>query len=52
MAISMAPVSEAGTMPTRKSEGVSRICRVRSIASCNLALPTRERWDRPQHRVG
>ncbi len=48
MAISTAPVSEAGTTPIRKSAGTCRISRVRSIASFNRPLPILERCDRPR----
>ena len=47
MAISTAPVSEAGTMAMRKSAGTSSISRVRSIACLSLALLRPERCERP-----
>src|SRR5690242_1572665 len=46
-AISTAPVSEAGTMPTRKFEEMPRSDLVRSMASLSLALPGLERCERP-----
>ena len=47
MAISTAPVSEAGTMPIRYSTGTRRISRVRSIACASLDLPVFARCERP-----
>src|SRR6056297_3596195 len=48
IAISTAPVSEAGTMPMRYSAGTPRIARVSSIAAFSLALPTAARCERPR----
>src|SRR5262249_47141177 len=45
-AISTAPVSDAGTMPTRCSDGMFRISRVRSMARLSLARPGFDRCDR------
>ena len=47
IAISMAPVSDAGTMPRRQSAGRPRIARERSITSRSFALPGLERCERP-----
>src|SRR5579871_3121263 len=47
-AISIAPVSEPGTMPSRQSAGICRRARLRSITSASLALPAFERWERPR----
>src|SRR3954447_24843000 len=46
-AISIAPVSEAGTMPILNSLGTSSTSRVRSIASLSLPLPSFARCERP-----
>src|SRR4029078_4276921 len=48
-AISTAPVSEAGTIPTRKAAGIPSSALVRSIASLSLALPGFERCERPSN---
>ena len=47
IAISMAPVSEPATMPTRQSAGMPRISRERSMTSTSRAKPTPERCERP-----
>src|SRR5580704_7998878 len=47
IAISIAPVSEPATMPTRQSGGMPSIARERSITSTSLARPTPERCERP-----
>src|SRR6056297_390517 len=47
IAISTAPVSDAGTMPMRYSSGTPRMARVVSIAALSLALPTDARCERP-----
>ena len=47
IAISMAPVSDAGTMAILKSAGTPSSLRVRSIASLSLALAALDRCDRP-----
>src|SRR5215475_12883876 len=48
IAISTAPVSEAGTMPMRWSAGTSSTSRVRSIARLSFALPILDRCERPR----
>src|SRR6516164_3745818 len=47
IAISIAPVSEPATMPTRQSAGMPRIARERSTTSASRASPTAERCERP-----
>src|SRR5256885_1059891 len=47
IAISIAPVSEPATMPTRQSAGMPRIARERSTTSTSRARPILERWERP-----
>ena len=47
IAISTAPVSEAGTIPMRYSSGTPRISRVPSIAALSFSLPTAARCERP-----
>src|SRR5205823_14918546 len=47
IAISIAPVSEPATIPTRQSAGMPRIAREPSITSTSLAKPTPERCERP-----
>src|SRR6516164_2822504 len=47
IAISIAPVSEPATMPTRQSAGMPRIARERSTTSTSRASPTAERCERP-----
>ena len=49
IAISTAPVSEAGTMPMRKSAGTSSTSRVISIARLSFALPPLARCERPRN---
>src|SRR5262249_47581736 len=51
IAISIAPVSEPATMPTRQSAGIPRIARERSITSTKRASPTPERCERPTSAV-
>jgi hypothetical protein len=46
-AISIAPVSEPGTMPRRQSAGIPRIARERSITSARRAFGSFARWLRP-----
>ncbi len=46
-AISTAPVSDAGTMPTRQPSGTPRIVRDRTITSFSRARPSGERCERP-----
>src|SRR5262245_47377028 len=48
IAISTAPVSEAGTMAILWVSGTPRMARVRSIASLSLALPGLARCERPR----
>src|SRR5215468_1096201 len=47
IAISIAPVSEPATIPTRQSVGMPRIARERSTTSTIRAKPTAERCERP-----
>src|SRR6202023_3467018 len=47
IAISTAPVSDAGTIAILKSAGTPNSVRVRSIASLSLAFPGLERCERP-----
>src|SRR5271167_3342007 len=47
IAISIAPVSEPATIPTRQSAGMPRIARERSTTSTSRASPTAERCERP-----
>jgi len=47
IAISIAPVSEPATIPTRQSVGMPRIVRERSMTSTSRAKPTGERCERP-----
>src|SRR5947209_20494376 len=51
IAISIAPVSEPATIPTRQSAGMPRIAREPSITSTSLAKPTPERCERPTSAV-
>ena len=46
-AISIAPVSEAATTPTRQSAGTPKIARERAITSWMRASPAAERCERP-----
>jgi len=46
-AISIAPVSEAGTIPTRQSAGTPKIARDRVITSFNRAFGAAALWLRP-----
>src|SRR5271166_1468091 len=48
IAISIAPVSEPATIPTRQSAGMPRIARERSTTSTSRAKPTAERCERPE----
>src|SRR5258708_4355845 len=48
IAISTAPVSDAGTMPIRESGGTSSPSRVRSMARLSFALPIFDRCERPR----
>src|SRR6185312_10606150 len=48
IAISTAPVSDAGTIAILCVSGTPRIARVRSIASLSLALPGLARCERPR----
>ena len=48
-AISTAPVSEAGTMPTRQSAGMPRMARDRSITSASCAFGPAARCERPSN---
>src|SRR5262249_2036330 len=47
IAISMAPVSEPATMPTRQSGGTPRIAHDRSTTSTSRESPAAERGERP-----
>ncbi len=47
IAISIAPVSEAGTMPSTYPSGMPRIFLLRSITSASFALPILARCERP-----
>src|SRR6516162_7464088 len=47
IAISIAPVSEPATIPTRQSVGMPRIARERSTTSTRRARPAAERCERP-----
>src|SRR6516165_934448 len=49
IAISIAPVSEPATMPTRQSAGMPRIVRERSTTSTIRARPAAERCERPDN---
>src|SRR3954451_8973505 len=49
IAISTAPVSEAGTMPIGKSAGTSSTARVSSMARLSFALPPSARCERPRN---
>ena len=49
MAISMAPVSEPGTIPMRHSSGSPRSARERSSSSWIRASGSRARWDLPSN---
>jgi hypothetical protein len=46
-AISTAPVSEAGTIPSRQSAGMPRMPLDRSITSASFAFGSFARWLRP-----
>src|SRR5579875_2466062 len=48
-AISTAPVSEAGTMPSFQSSGMPRSARERAMTSARRALPSLARWLRPRN---
>ena len=48
IAISTAPVSDAGVMPMRQPSGIFSTVRVRSMTSARRALPSEERCDRPR----
>ncbi len=48
-AISIAPVSDAGTMPSRQSAGMPRIARERSMTSARRAFGALARWLRARY---
>src|SRR6516162_6443307 len=49
IAISIAPVSEPATIPTRQSVGMPRIARERSTTSTRRARPAADRCERPDN---
>jgi hypothetical protein len=51
IAISIAPVSDAGTIAMRWLSGMPSTWRVRSMARARRALPSLERWERPSTSI-